>query len=606
MCGIVGYAGGNQTKDILLGGLARLEYRGYDSAGIAFSQKGKLTVVKAAGRLYHLEEKLQSNQKAATAGIGHTRWATHGAPDEKNAHPHTDMDGKFAVVHNGIIENYLELKRELEQMGVVFQSDTDTEVIAHLLAVHYEGSVLGALRKTVSRLVGSYALGVVSSYAPEEVFAVRKDSPLVAGLGRGESFLASDLSALLPYTREVYLLEDGEFVHLTRDGITISDRDGREIRKNTFTVPFSEETAQKGGYRYYMEKEIHDQPQAVLDTFETVFHPSGGIGCGIQSERLCGIEKVFFIGCGTAYHAGLSGKALLEGLAKLPAEAELASEFRYRDPMINARTLLVVISQSGETADTLAALRMGKQQNACVLAVTNMASSTIAREADGVLLTRAGLEIAVASTKAYTTQITALAALALLLAWQRKTLSPERMEALQAEMKALPEKMERIFGIKSCIARAAQRMNEVNEAFYLGRGLDYASAQEGALKLKEISYIHAQAYAGGELKHGPIALIGSDSVVVSIVTNPATAAKMASNVEEVAARGAYCIGIVAEGILGQVSDVFDEILPIPDTAPLFSGILAALPLQMLAYEVCLLRGLDPDKPRNLAKSVTVE
>ena len=605
MCGIVGYAGGNQTKDILLGGLKRLEYRGYDSAGVAISREGGLSVVKAAGRLFHLEEKLGPYPRGA-AGIGHTRWATHGAPDERNAHPHTDAENRFAVVHNGIIENYIELKKELEQKGVVFRSDTDSEVVAHLLAIQYEGSVMEALRRTVSRLVGSYALGVVSSYAPGEVFAVRKDSPLIAGLGKGENFLASDLSALLPYTREVYLLEDGTFVHMTRERITLTDRDGREITQNVYHIPFAEETAQKGGYRYFMEKEIFDQPQAVRDTAETAFSEGGISGCALPCERLRGIRKVFFLGCGTAYHAGLVGKQMMEELAKLPAEAELASEFRYRDPMIGTDTLIVLISQSGETADTLAALRMGKRQGASVLAVTNVASSSMAREADGVFLTRAGLEIAVASTKAYTTQITALATLALHLAQVRETLLPERIEALRTEISTLPEKLERVLAHRAPVSRAALRMGGVNEAFYLGRGLDYAAAQEGALKMKEISYIHAQAYAGGELKHGPIALVGAGSVVVSIVTNPDTAAKMASNVEEVAARGAYCIGIVMERLAGWVSEVFDEIIPIPNTDPCLAGILSAVPLQLLAYEVCLLRGLDPDKPRNLAKSVTVE
>ncbi|HUW65276.1 MAG TPA: glutamine--fructose-6-phosphate transaminase (isomerizing) [Spirochaetia bacterium] len=608
MCGIVGYTGERPVVPLLLAGLARLEYRGYDSAGVAVPENGGIVVEKKKGRLADLCEHLNGREFPATAGIGHTRWATHGRPCDVNAHPHLDCSGRFAVLHNGIIENYLSLQEWLEARGHVFKSETDTEVLPHLIEEFYRGDLLEAVRTTLDRVKGSYALVVMASPEPDRIVAARQDSPLVVGLGRGENFLASDIPAFLDYTRETYIIGDGELVDLRPDGVRVLDRSGRAVEKKVFHVNWRADQAQKDGFPHFMLKEIHEQPRAIRDTLAGRLDAADGqinLGCDLESFRPGEGGRIFISACGTAYHAGLVGKYLIERLARIPVEADIASEFRYRRPLVRKGDLLVVISQSGETADTLAALREARRQGAEVLAVSNVVDSSVAREADHVLYTWAGPEIAVASTKAYVTQLTALTLLALHLATVQGTLPQAEREEILRELALLPQRAQAVLADTKAVEELAGRYKAARDVFFIGRGLDYAVAMEGSLKLKEISYIHAEAYAAGELKHGTLALVEEGVPVIALATQPELVEKMISNIKEVKAREATTIGVAMEGNR-EIAKVVDHTLYIPATHPLLAPALAVIPLQLLAYYVSVARGCDVDKPRNLAKSVTVE
>lgn len=604
MCGIVGYTGERPVVPLLLEGLARLEYRGYDSAGLAVPENGGIVVEKKKGRLADLCEHLNGREFSATTGIGHTRWATHGRPCDKNAHPHTDCSGRFAVLHNGIIENFLPLREWLEERGHVFKSETDTEVLPHLIEEYYRGDLLEAVRATLDRVDGSYALVALASPEPGRIVAARQDSPLVVGLGRGENFLASDIPAFLDYTRETYIIGDGELVDLSPSGVRVVDRQGREVEKKVFHVSWRADQARKDGYPHFMLKEIHEQPRAIRDTLAgRLDAATGRINLGLSSLRTGG--RIFISACGTAYHAGLVGKYLIERLARIPVEADIASEFRYRRPLLQQGDLLVVISQSGETADTLAALREARRQGAQVLAVSNVVDSSVAREADQVVYTWAGPEIAVASTKAYVTQLTVLTMLALHLASVRGSLTEGERTELLAELARLPQAAQAILADTQAVEELAARFAQTEDLFFIGRGLDYAVAMEGSLKLKEISYIHAEAYAAGEMKHGTLALVTEGVPVIALATQPELLEKMISNIKEVKAREATTIGVAMEGNR-EMARVVDHTLYIPAIHPLLAPALAVIPLQLFAYYVAVARGCDVDKPRNLAKSVTVE
>ncbi len=609
MCGIMGYVGGREAKDILLEGLARLEYRGYDSAGIALMHGGAVEVRKAKGRLDNLRAQIAEHPVAGRAGIGHTRWATHGEPSQVNSHPHTDQQGAIAVVHNGIIENYAPLKAWLQQCGCVFHSETDTEVVAHLLHQLYaehpgdmERAIAGAMR----RIQGSYALAILCTDTPDALYCVRKDSPLVVGWGQGEQFIASDIPAMLPFTREVYPLEDGEIATLRSEGIRVLDALGSEKKVVPQHIDWEVAEAEKGGYPHFMLKEMHDQPKALRDTL----HAYADTATGRVREELMplnaadarALRRAVIVACGTAYHAGMIGKHLLESLAALPAEVDIASEFRYRETLLEPGELCIAISQSGETADTLAAMRKAKQAGLRVVAITNVVGSTLAREADSVLYTRAGPEIAVASTKAYSTQLLMLALLSLDLAGKRGRMSPDRFGCMLAALAALPEQAAQVLARHTDIQRFASAHFDQRNVYYIGRGLDRALAMEGSLKLKEISYTFSEAYAAGELKHGTIALIEPRTVVMALCTQPRLVEKMRSNIQEVRARGALVLCVSPEGVEVQQ----DERWSIPDTLPELAPLLAVLPLQLFAYYMAVEKGCDVDKPRNLAKSVTVE
>lgn len=607
MCGIVGYIGTRSAVPILIDSLKRLEYRGYDSAGIAALNDRRLRVVKTKGTIEGLERKLAQVNIEAAIGIGHTRWATHGAPSDENAHPHTDCRSRLAVVHNGIIENFGSIKAWLEDRGHVFESETDTEVLPHLIEHFYAGDLVRATRKVAEVAEGSYALAVISEDEPDTLVCMREQSPLVIGIGKGENFIASDIPALLKYTRDFYILEDGELAVITPERIRIYDRQGREVRKNVFHVDWDAEVAEKGGYAHFMLKEIYEQPRALRDTLrgrlgaQGVMLPELGLS-PLEASRL---RKVAFVACGTAYHAGLVGKYLVEKLARIPAEADIASEFRYREPILDEDTLVVVISQSGETADTLAALRLAKLADARIFAVTNVVGSSVAREAGRVFFTMAGPEIAVASTKAYVTQLLAVTLLAIKLGELRGTLSLGEMEELVGALKLLPARSEEVLAFGDKVAELARRWFASEDVFFIGRGLDYAVALEGALKMKEISYIHAEAYAAGELKHGTLALITEGVPVVALATQRDLVDKMVSNIKEVKARGGLVFAVVGRGI-EHMEEVVDEVLVLPEVNPYVAPALAVIPLQLLAYHCAVLRGCEVDKPRNLAKSVTVE
>jgi glucosamine--fructose-6-phosphate aminotransferase (isomerizing) len=590
--------------------MEKLEYRGYDSAGLAIPGRDSLLVLKKEGGLSALKEKLNGQGYDARAGIGHTRWATHGKPSDANAHPHTDCTGHFAVVHNGIIENYLSLKEWLQsEGGHTFCSQTDTEVLPHLVEHYYEGDLVEAVLKAVPKLEGSFAMAVISAGEPEKLVAVRQDSPLVVGLGEGEYFLASDVPAVLKHTRSIYILNDGEVAVLEAGGIQVLDLKGNKVEKEVTEIKWKAEEAEKCGYEHFMLKEIHEQPRALRDTLGGRISADGaGVVLDevtISPEEIRGLKKVFVTACGTAYHAGLVGKYVMERLVRLPVEVDIASEFRYRQPIIGPGTLVVIISQSGETADTLAALREAKRQGARVVAVTNVVGSSVAREADDVIYTWAGPEIAVASTKAYTTQLMSMYLLALHLAALRGTLEPGERGALLAEMKNLAAKAQRVLDNSAVIREFAGEIAAGRSLFYMGRGLDYAVAMEGSLKLKEVSYIHAEAYAAGELKHGTLALIEENVPVVALATQEALFDKMVSNIQEVNARGASVLALAMEG-LEEVEKVAKSVVYIPKTHPLLAPVLTVIPLQLLAYYTAVARGCDVDKPRNLAKSVTVE
>jgi len=608
MCGIVGYIGTKQAQQILLEGLSKLEYRGYDSAGIAVFNGDVIKVEKTKGRLQDLEKKLSGSGLNGKIGIGHTRWATHGKPSDRNAHPHTDQAGRFAVVHNGIIENYMELKEELIAKGYQFESETDTEVIAKLLADLDDGNLVTTVQKVVSRLTGAFALGVIHQAEPDKLVAVRFASPLVIGVGKGENFIASDIPAILKHTRDVYILEDGEMAVITENQIQLMKMDGTPVERKVMRITWDMKTAEKGGYDHFMLKEIHEQPQAIRDTIssrlkEGLVDLSDEIS--LSAEDIQQIEKIQIVACGTAYHAGLVGKYAIEAFTRIPVEVDIASEYRYRNPIITEKTLVVVISQSGETADTLAALREARKSGAKVLAITNVVGSSVAREADEVIVTWAGPEIAVASTKAYTTQLIALYLLATYFAQVLGTKEENQCREVVQSLQQLPELVEQVLKIEPEIKEIAGEIAEHQNLFYLGRGLDYAVALEGSLKLKEISYIHSEAYAAGELKHGTLALIEEGVPVISLATQQSIYEKMISNIQEVKARGAYVLGVAQEGDTDLKKNA-DRVIYLPKTLDLLAPVLTVVPLQLLAYYACLHRGYDVDKPRNLAKSVTVE
>lgn len=609
MCGIVGYIGSKPVVPILLEGLKKLEYRGYDSAGVSVYSNGAISTTKSLGKLKVLEEKLFGNAPEGTVGIGHTRWATHGRPSDANSHPHRDCTGKITVVHNGIIENFQRLKEALQAKGHEFASQTDTEVVAHLLEEHWDGDVVSTVRKVVTMLEGSYALAVLTEYEPDKLVAVRKDSPLIVGLGEQEFFIASDIPAVLNYTRKTLIMNDGEMAIVTREGVTITDLVGNEIEKEVHEVTWDAEEAEKSGYEHFMLKEIFEQPKALRETLAGRLADDNSRvilnEIKLAPEEVNNIEKVVIVACGTAYHAGMVGKYVIEQLARLSVEVDIASEFRYRNPIINERTLAVVISQSGETADTLAALREAKKRGAKVIGITNVVGSSVAREADHVIYTWAGPEIAVASTKAYTTQLLGMFLLALYLGQTRGTVAGEQLTEIISEMRELYPKVQQILdnmeNIKPYIEKYAQR----EEVFFLGRSLDYAVALEGSLKLKEISYIHAEAYAAGELKHGTLALIVDDILVIALATQMDVFDKMVSNIVEVKARDAAVLGVTFEGET-ELAKAVDDVIYIPKTHKLLAPVLTVIPLQLLAYYIAVARGCDVDKPRNLAKSVTVE
>ena len=608
MCGIVGYFGKRQATEVLIDGLSKLEYRGYDSAGVAVNTGNELAIRKFKGRLAILAEDLQKNPIDGHLGIGHTRWATHGEPSDVNSHPHFNMDRTIAVVHNGIIENYLELRAELEAEGVKFLSQTDTEIAAHMVSKYYEGNLLDAVYKATARFRGAYALGVVCADNANELVAVRKDSPLVVGLGEDENMIASDIPAILKYTRNVYFLENGEFVHILGDKVTVLNENKEVVEKEVSEITWDVEAASKGGFDSFMAKEIYEQPKGVEDTLMRRLDENGRIKLDdikITKEDLDRINKVYIVACGTAYHAGLVGKYAIEKFAKIPVIADIASEFRYSDPFVDENTLIIIVSQSGETADTLAALRDAKAKGARVLSITNVVGSSIARESDDIFYTWAGPEIAVASTKAYTTQLMAFYMIALNLAMTKGSITEEEYFKMIDILKEMPSKVEKVLECDKFVEEIAAEIKDKNDIFYLGRGLDYALAMEGSLKIKEISYMHAEAFAAGELKHGTIALIEEGTPVIAIATQEQLFEKMVSNMQEVKARGAKVIAIVEE-YNKEVEKSADRVIYIPEVEDMFASITSVVPMQLLSYHVAKMRGCDIDKPRNLAKSVTVE
>ncbi len=609
MCGIIGYVGERQASPILLEGLKRLEYRGYDSAGIAVRDADTIQIRRNQGKLEKLEGLLRENPLQGTVGIGHTRWATHGKPSETNAHPH--KAGGVVVVHNGIIENYLELKGMLQKAGHSFKSETDTEVIAHLIQsfLHKGDGFEQAVRNALKRVRGSYAVGIMHEGEPSTLIAARSESPLVLGLGEREWFVASDVPAFLPYTRKVIFLEDGEVAVLSRKGIELSTLPGAAVKRAAATIDWSPAMAEKGGFKHFMLKEIFEQPRAIIDTFRGRTDEEKGRvfleGCSFSPAEIRGIEKVVIVGCGTSWHAATVGKFMIEDLCRIPVEVDLGSEFRYRDPLINSRTLIIPISQSGETADTLAGLREGLKKKARIISICNVVGSSMVRQSHGVIYTHAGPEIGVASTKAFTAQLVALYLLALYLGKQTRRLTTERMRDLIKDLVRLPLQIEAILKQDHLIKSIGHRYMSYRDFLYLGRGINYPIALEGALKLKEISYIHAEGYPAGEMKHGPIALIDEHMPVVVLVSKGVTFDKMLSNVEEVKARGGKIIAVTSK-VTEDITARADTIFTVPENNAYLTPILFAVPLQLLAYHIAELKGTDIDQPRNLAKSVTVE
>ena len=608
MCGIVGYIGKHQAAPIILEGLAKLEYRGYDSTGMAVFDGKKINIQKAAGRLQVLENMTRGGETMpGCVGIGHTRWATHGKPTDINAHPHDNQDGTIAVVHNGIIENYQQLKQRLINRGYKFVSDTDTEVLVQLIDYYYKGNPLEAITKVLHRVEGSYALGILFADHPEEIFAVRKDCPLIVGTSSEGSFIASDVPAILKYTREVYYIDNQEVVALKENEIHFYTVDEEEIQKTPSHVDWDAEAVAKGGYEHFMLKEIYDQPRAVRETFEK--HMKDGNveieELRMTDEEIRKLSRIHIVACGTAYHAGMTAKYGIESMARISVEVDMASEFRYRNPIIEEGALVIVISQSGETADTLQALRDSKARGAKVLGIVNVVGSSIAREADSVMYTWAGPEIAVASTKAYSAQLIALYLLAMKFARVKGTISEEEYQQLVFDLRRLPEQIELLLGNKTRIQRFANRYVAAKSVFFIGRGLDYTLSMEGSLKLKEITYMHSEAYAAGELKHGPISLIEDGTLVMASLTQEDLYKKTISNIREVKSRGAFVLALTTTGH-DDIEDTADYVLYIPQTNRYFTNSLAIIPFQMFAYYVSIGKGLDVDKPRNLAKSVTVE
>ncbi len=609
MCGIVGYIGGDQAAPILLSGLQKLEYRGYDSAGVAVYNDGGLRVVKSKGRLSVLEGILEGGVTLpGTVGIGHTRWATHGAPSDINSHPQVSDGGKFAVVHNGIIENYLYLKNHLIRRGVEFVSETDTEVVAQMLEYYYQGDVLEAIRKVISKVEGSYALGIICADCPEKLFAVRKDSPLIIGVGEGENYIASDVPAILSRTRDIYRLKDQEIAVLTREGVAFYDQELEPITKEMERVQWDVAAAEKGGYEHFMMKEICEQPEALRKTISPRIRDGQIVldDITLTREQLQDLKKVFIVACGTSYHVGVVAKYAFERLLQIPLEVDVASEFRYRDPILDDKTLVIIISQSGETADTLAALRMAKQRGCRILSIVNVVGSTIANESDDVLYTWAGPEIAVASTKAYSTQLAVIYLIALYMAGQLGTISQADMENYLADLQRLPDLAEECLKDKEAIQYFASRYFNARDMYFIGRNVDYAASLEASLKLKEISYIHSEAYTAGELKHGPISLLEDGTLVIAIATYEKLFDKMMSNVREVKARGAVVLGITVNEREEALKQETDFQFCVPKVTDFMLPSLSILPLQLFAYYVASMKGCDIDKPRNLAKSVTVE
>ncbi|QJW45505.1 glutamine--fructose-6-phosphate transaminase (isomerizing) [bacterium BFN5] len=609
MCGIVGYIGPNEAAPFLIEGLTKLEYRGYDSAGIAVFDGNRINVEKSVGRLGILEKKIESHQPQGHVGIGHTRWATHGRPSDVNSHPHTDCTGKFVVVHNGIIENYLTLKEQLIEKGHVFTSETDTEVVAHLVEEYYDGDLEAAVKKVLAVIEGSYSLVFMTEHEPDKIICTKQDNPLVIGLGEGENFIASDIPAIINRTRKTYILSDGEMAIVTKDSVWVQNRQGVPVTKKVFEVNWDAEAAEKGGYEHFMIKEIYEQPKAVRETMSARLAKDDSAilldELKWNKHDIKAFKKIFIVACGTAYHAGVVGKYYIEKLARIPVEVDIASEFRYRSPLVDENTLTIVVSQSGETSDTLAALKEAKRLGSRTLAVTNVVGSSIAREADNVIYTWAGPEIAVASTKAYTTQLVTMFMLATYMAGLKETLSPERIKELIQGLRNLPSQVHEILEDVEPIKTFAQKYGFNEDVFFIGRSLDYAVALEGSLKLKEISYIHAEAYAAGELKHGTLALIIEGVPVIALATQSDVYEKTLSNIKEVKARDAVVIGIALKGDT-QIDKYVDHVIFIPATDKLLAPILAVLPLQLLSYYAAVTRGCDVDKPRNLAKSVTVE
>jgi len=609
MCGIVGYIGPKEASTFLIDGLSKLEYRGYDSAGIAVHDGNQITIEKTIGRLANLETKLEHNNLKGNIGIGHTRWATHGRPSDVNSHPHSDCTGNFVVVHNGIIENYMHLKEKLIAKGHIFTSETDTEVVAHLLEEHYDGDFEAAVKKVLAEISGSYALVFMSKFDPDRIICTKQDNPLVIGLGEGENFIASDIPAIINHTRRTYILSDGEMAIVDKDSVWVSNRQGVPITKKVFEVNWDAEAAEKGGYEHFMIKEIYEQPKAIRETMTSRLAKDNSHiifeELKWSKAEMAAINKIVIVACGTAYHAGIVGKYYIESLARIPVEVDVASEFRYRFPLVDENTLAIVISQSGETLDTLAGLKEAKRLGAKTLAITNVVGSSISREADNVIYTWAGPEIAVASTKAYTTQLISMAMLAIYMAGLRETISAERSQELISGLRNIPAQVHEILEDVEPIKTFAQQYGFNEDVFFIGRSLDYAVALEGALKLKEISYIHAEAYAAGELKHGTLALIIEGVPVIALATQMDVYEKTLSNIKEVKARDAVVIGIAQQGD-DQIKKYVDHTIFIPQADKYLAPILAVIPLQLLSYYAAVTRGCDVDKPRNLAKSVTVE
>ena len=622
MCGIVGYIGKKQAAPILLDGLSKLEYRGYDSAGMAVYDGKQIQVQKAAGRLKVLDEQTHGGSTMpGTVGIGHTRWATHGAPSDSNAHPHYNQDKTIAVVHNGIIENYLKLRKKLQKKGFVFRSETDTEVVAMLLGYYYKGNrnsddagdpgdpgdPMEAIVKVMHRLEGSYALGIIFADHPDVVYSVRKDSPLIVGQNAEGSLIASDVPAVLKYTREVYFIQNEEIAVLKKDAISFYNIDGEEIEKEPKKIEWDINAAEKGGYEHFMLKEMYEQPKTVSDTLNPRIKDGRIVieELGMSDDEIRALRKIHIVACGSAYHAGITGKYVFEGLARIPVEVDLASEFRYRDPIVEEGTLIIIISQSGETADSLAALREAKKRGALTLGIVNVVGSSIAREADRVMYTWAGPEIAVATTKAYSAQLIAEYLLAIKFALVRGKLSDEAAASMIKDLKAIPAQIQMLLANKEDIQRFANRYLAARDVFFIGRGIDHAISLEGSLKLKEISYIHSEAYAAGELKHGTISLIEEGTLVTAVVTQENLYKKVLSNIVEVRTRGAFVMAVTNEDNT-EIEKTADYVVYIPKTNRFFANSLAIIQLQLFSYYVSVGKGLDVDKPRNLAKSVTVE
>jgi len=614
MCGIVGYVGNKDVVPILIDGLKRLEYRGYDSAGIGVIESGRLELRRCVGKICNLENVLKEKPTRGNIALGHTRWATHGRPSEENAHPHTDCQDRLVVVHNGIIENYLTLKKGLIKEGHKFKSETDTEVLAHLVEKYLakskgKKSILFALQRALKEVEGSYALGVISVDDPEKIVCARKESPLVIGLGRKEYFIASDVPAILGYTRKVIYLDDGDTAEVSTSGVEVYDKSGKKIKKKVFQITWDPVMAEKGGYKHFMLKEIHEQPRAIRDTFRGRMAPDKGEvyleEIGLSKEEIRKIEKVYIVACGTSYHSALYGEFLFEELVRLPCEVDIGSEFRYRNPIINGNTLVLLISQSGETADTLAGLKEAKEKGGKTLAICNVLGSTATREADGVIYTRAGPEIGVASSKAFTAQLTALCLLAIYFGRVRGTLGKEKARNILMHLLRIPHQVEEVLENQEEIIACAQNYFKKIDFLFLGRHINYPIALEGALKLKEISYIHAEGYPAGEMKHGPIALIDENMPVLAIATNSKVYEKVVANIEEVKARDGIVIALATKNNK-EIKKKAEHVFYLSETIEILSPIVNVVSLQLLAYHIAALRGCDVDQPRNLAKSVTVE